>query len=532
MSIIRFPFWGPILSGFLIGTSYIPFPPWAIFFCCVPLWWFALNQKRLKSLIVGGFLCQFIVTIIGFNWVAYAIKAIDIPLWPQTIILCSLFLLLANLHIPLSLFFWFVSQKLLKRITSNQSLYTWLLLPLFFALCTQYYPMVFKWHFGYTWFYAKWPAAQTAEIWGFQFINTLILFSNLLFLFVFKNVISKEKLRFSFHRGAIALSVWLVCFIALQVWGGYLKNRLPQPDKKIRVLMVQPNIENEIQEDDEKRNLILSRVLEETEKHLQVPSDLTVDFILWPEGVYPYKIHLQNAKEGKDLIQLKISVFGIPLVVSAKGKRKTGYTNSLFVFDKQARLVQAPYDKILLVPFGEYTPGEKWFPFIDRFLFDNRRAFERGTEANKIITLNTWRLGFQICYEGLFDGVTRDTVKKGVDVLVNVSNDAWFGNWQEPWQHLYMTLSRAVEARRPLIRSTNSGFSAVVSAKGEITSPMVLGKSFSQIQEISFYSRSNKPSSLFTSWGYYINTVFLWAFLALICLQSVFKFLKEQMMKK
>ena len=523
MSVMRFPFWGPVLSGVLISTSYIPFPPWAIFFCCVPLWWFALSQKRLKPLIIGGFLCQLIVTVIGFNWVAYAIRAVDIPLWPQTVILCSLFLILANLHIPLSLFFWFMSQKLLRKINSsiNCSLYTWFLLPLFLALCMQYYPMIFKWHFGYTWFYANWPAAQTAEIWGFQFINTLVLFSNLLFLFVFKNILSKKELRVSLCRGAGALFVWSVCFTALNLWGWYLKNRLPLPDQKITVLMVQPNIENEIQEDDEKRNLILSRVLRETKTHLPMQSDLTVDFILWPEGVYPYKIHLQNAKEGKDLIQSWISDFNIPLVVSAKGERETGYTNSLFVFDKQGRLVQAPYDKTLLVPFGEYTPGAKWFPFIDRFLFDNKRAFERGTGSNKVIQLNNWRLGFQICYEGLFAGFTRDIVGKGVDILVNVSNDAWFGNWQEPWQHLYMTLSRAIEVRRPLIRGTNSGFSSVVSAKGEIENPMILGRSFSQIKEVSFYSRGKEPSSLFVSWGYYINTIFLWTVLILMTLVAI-----------
>ena len=144
--------WGPILSGILIGTSYIPFPPWAIFFCFVPLWQFALKQESLKSLLIGGWICQFFVTIIGFNWVAYAVTEIDIPLWPQTFILCLIFIMLANLHIPFSLFFWFISCKKLKKIKYSliRSWCIWLALPVYLALCTQYYPMVFKWHLGYT----------------------------------------------------------------------------------------------------------------------------------------------------------------------------------------------------------------------------------------------------------------------------------------------------------------------------------------------------------------------------------------------
>ena len=148
-----------------------------------------------------------------------------------------------------------------------------------------------------------------------------------------------------------------------------------------------------------------------------------------------------------------------------------------------------------------------------------QRSFIKGTGDNKVIQLNGISLGLQICYEGLFDWFTRDVVQEGASILVNVSNDAWFGTWQEPWQHLYMTLSRAIEVRRPLVRGTNSGFSAVVSAKGEISSPMVLGRNFSQIKEVVFYSRGSEPSSIFVSWGYYINQVFLW-----FCLILIFSF--------
>ena len=78
---------GPLLSGVLIGTSYIPFPPWAVFFCYVPLWRFALKQEKLKPLITGSWICQFVVTLIGFNWVAFALQEMEFPFWPHTFFL-------------------------------------------------------------------------------------------------------------------------------------------------------------------------------------------------------------------------------------------------------------------------------------------------------------------------------------------------------------------------------------------------------------------------------------------------------------
>ena len=557
---MRFPFWGPVLSGLLIGTGYIPFPPWAVFFCFVPLWLFALNNDRLKPLLIGGFICQSVVTLIGFNWIVYTIKALEILFWPQGFILILLFIIFSNLHISLSLFFWFLSNRKLKNIKSSliRGLCIGCSLPVYLALCTQYYPMTFKWHLGYTWFYANWPAVQTAEIWGFQFISTFILFSNLIFLFIFKSgvfqiaqsftirvlkhcslllrfkkfnhflISQRGKLLkpvsadnsnipfFSLPAGLVILCSWSVVFVFLQFFGLYLKNRLPLPDRKARVLMVQPNIANEMQEEKKWSDFILSKILEETMKNLPYKFDRPVDFILWPEGTYPYGIDLLRAERLEDPIQKIVAELNTPLLTSARGDKKEGYTNAFFAFDRKGQLIQPPYNKEVLIPFGEYTPGEKWFPFINKFFFEDQRSFVKGTGSNKVVTLDNIRLGLHICYEGLFDWFIRDVAQEGIDILVNVSNDAWFGNWQEPWQHLYMTLSRAIEIRRPLVRGTNSGFSAVVSAGGDVSSPMVLGQSFSQIKEVAFYSKDRAPSSLFTSWGCYINQVFLWLCLFLI----------------
>ena len=537
-----------LLSGVFIGTSYIPFPPWAVFFCYVPLWLFALKAKNLRHLIVGGFLCSSVVTLIGFNWVFYAVGEMGLSFW-QAFLVFFIFVLICNLHIPLSLALWWFFQKFKN---SARGLSAKLLLPVLLGLCTAYYPMIFKWHLGYTFFYAKWPIFQTAEIWGFKFLNTFILFSNLVFLHIYLhlrqslNVKAGLKLTKFFIFNAFkkflkpasyAFSLklfflYLAFFALLNLYGKYLENRLPPATHKINVLMVQPSIENYQQDNKTYNSVILSKVLQETSKHLYPAKRAKnkADLILWPEGAYPYPVNYLHAQKNQDPVQKWVRIFGLPLIISAEGehslpvkKSEKGYTNSVFVFDKNGALSQPPYNKIKLLPFGEYMPGV--LAFLNEWRFGEDRAFRKGTGHHKtlglkLVPLNLDKtlskaqervatLGFQVCYEGLFDNITRDTVREGADLLINVSNDTWFGKWQEPYQHLYMTLSRAVEARRPMVRGANSGFSAVVSAKGKISGPLEFGKQ-SQIKEVFLYSKAHKVNTFFMSYGYYINQIFLW----------------------
>lgn len=549
----------PLLSGVLIGTSYIPFPPWAVFFCYVPLWIFALKQKKIKYLVIGAWLCQFLTNLIGFNWVAYTIREFGFFPWPVAVIGLLVFASFTNLHIPIALFFWSISQKKLNKIknTKTLSFFTLLLLPLYSALCMEYYPMIFEWNFGYTWFYAKWPAAQTAQIWGLQFLNTLTLFSNLCFLCFYLQLISrweewkaaglkkKDILLYLFRtkshcreifksslyhlRAFWGLAVWVLLFAGLNFYGYFLKKNWPEPDQKAHVLLIQPNIENlstaykRLKKDP--RPFALSKLIQETEKYFNEKNP-SPDFILWPEGAYPYRIKHEDGKAQESFVQRQARKWQSSIVLSATGESSNGTSNSVFVFNKEGQLVQPPYNKTLLLAFGEYLPGEKWLP-IEKLLPYYGRSFQRGTGENKVTQLNEIHLGFQICYEGLFDFFTRDLSRENAQILVNVTNDSWYGGWQQPWQHLYMTLARAIEVRRPLIRGTNTGLSAFISAKGEISSISHLNESTSWIQEVPYYSLEKSRQSTFTLWGYYINQCFLWIlfFLCLgyFCLRQVRK---------
>ena len=522
----------PILSSILMGTSFMPFPPWAIFFCYVPLWLFATGEQSLKHLLIGAWLCQFIFFIITGNWLAFTIKEFGFFPWPLAILGLLGTASFANLHIPISLFIFFMLKKL-SSTNRVAPIALQILLPVLFALTIEHYPMIFKWHFGYTWFYAGWSAAQTAEIWGFQFIHTIILFFNLFSLFALQYFLKSTRdfmpklFHYAWYVPAISsMGILVISFTALQFLGNYLKNRLPAADRTASVLVIQPNIKNSEQRIHSKKSSILKKLFQQTESAMLTrgkPPPTTrrqPHFILWPEGAYPYTIEA-NILANSSVLQKKVASWQVPLVLAATGEWPDGYTNSIFVLDKNGALVAPPYNKTRLLAFGEYLPGEKWLP-IEKWLSYYGRSFKRGTGDYQSVHLNDLYLGFQICYEGLFADFTRNIVRDNwIDILVNVTNDSWFGNWQEPWEHLYMTVPRAIEVRRPLVRSTNAGFSMMISAKGDLQSTFTLNKAESYLWEVPYYS--SQRHTIFTSWGYYINPVFL-CFSLLFLLLFIFKY--------
>ena len=511
----------PILSGVLVGTSYIPFPPWALFFCFTPLWFFALKQDKIRSLFVGGWLCQFVLTLIGFNWLIFTAHEFGGFSWPLSLIILLGFCAFANLQIPLSLLLWFwfkkiFYQKELVFDSQKKPLWVLLLLPLCLVLCWEYWPMVFDWHLGYAWFFAGFPASQTAELWGFSFLHTLTLFSALLVLLIIKN--------FSFKKLIILSTVWISSFLILNGLGAWLKKQEPEGDKQANILIVQPALANRAElERTLKRTpraFLMNSLLKTTNKGLsaKLPNKEKIDFILWPESAYPYSIDFSRPGYQSQLINW-IQKIKTPMVIPAVNIRNRKAANSVFVFDEKGRLISKPYDKQILMVFGEYLPGESILP-LNKLLPYYGSSFERGEGAYSVQNLKGLKLGMQICYEGLFDHLTRKLAKGGAEILVNVTNDSWYGSWQEPYQHLYMTLARSIEVRRPLVRSTLTGFSSAVSAQGEILYISEMNKAITHLQKVSY--NSSAEQTFFSQWGWMFNKIFVKLFLLFLFLFTTF----------
>jgi len=153
----------------------------------------------------------------------------------------------------------------------------------------------------------------------------------------------------------------------------------------------------------------------------------------------------------------------------------------------------ARYDKVHLVPFGEYVPFKKAFPFMD-MLTKEVGDFQRGTSHAPLSAEGT-KLGIFICYESIFPDEVRQSVAKGAEVLVNISNDGWYGDSGAYAQHLNQTRMRSIENDRWLLSATNTGVTASIDpygrtvARAERKVRTALAAPYALIDRTTFYTR-------------------------------------------
>jgi apolipoprotein N-acyltransferase len=189
--------------------------------------------------------------------------------------------------------------------------------------------------------------------------------------------------------------------------------------------------------------------------------------VIWPETAAPF--YFQDSSHLRRRILDFVRESGVWLILGspsyqAEGRRMD-FGNSAFLVNPEGVPVDR-YDKVHLVPYGEYVPLRRFFPFIGR-LAVGIGDFRAGP-AFKPVTLDGHGIGILICYEGIFPEAAGAYKRSGAELLVNITNDAWFGPTSAPLQHLSMSLFRAVENRVYLCRAANTGISALISPTGEI----------------------------------------------------------------
>jgi len=496
----------PVLSGIFIGTSYIPFPPWASLFCFVPLWIFWNQQTSLKGVFLGGLLTSFIFTLIGFNWVTYLLHEFAHLNWPVAVLGMLIYALIAHLFVPVAGMLWFMGQRKFawsKRLSLA-------LMALITILCEAYSLTLFDWNFGYSWYGAGVPVYQWAEVIGFSGLSALTLLCNLPLYIAWQNR--------SQASGKRILMVVVWGFVLLNAGGIWLKNRLPEPDASFKALLAQANIGNSEKLAAELgkgySQEILKRYTDLTDRALKT-AETKVDFVLWPETAFPallgedFKFDTQPAQLSRFIQEREL-----PLITGAYSVDKASrlITNSLFVLDKTGEIVPPHYSKSILLAFGEYIPGEQFFPQIRDWLPPTGH-FARGQGPTTLLHWNGYKMGPQICYESLFPGFSRSLAELGAQFIVNVTNDAWYGTWQEPYQHMYMTLARGVEFRRPVLRATNTGISTVSLASGDILQRSPLHQAWAGVYEVPYLT--NPPATFYQKWFWLLPSL-LWTALIML----------------
>lgn len=235
---------------------------------------------------------------------------------------------------------------------------------------------------------------------------------------------------------------------------------------KTRLALVQGNIEQDMKWDKRFQNKTV-------EKYLRLSGQVRAqqpDLIIWPETAAPF--YLKHDVKLTQRLILGIMEIGVDLLVGSpsfrRGAQKVDYFNSAYLIDADG-VFRGRYDKVHLVPFGEYVPMREYLPFLGK-LVEQVGDFEPGESGHTLAWRDT-HLGVLICYELMFPELSRMQVNQKADLLINITNDAWYGDTAAPHQHFSIAVFRAIENRRALIRSANTGISGFIDPVGRIIAP-------------------------------------------------------------
>lgn len=199
------------------------------------------------------------------------------------------------------------------------------------------------------------------------------------------------------------------------------------------------------------------------EGYLQSPQ-----LIVWPEAPADFWDNdpvFQNALSNLARVE-QAPVIADEVTIAPRDADGTGHLYNSAKFINADGTAAGRYDKMHLVPFGEYTPYKPLFFFVGHLL-DNLPFVQGG--ARRLFMAGEHHYGVFICYESIFGDEVRQFVDNGADVLVNISDDGWYGDTSAPWEHLDMARMRAIENNRWLLRATNTGVTGAIAPDGRIT---------------------------------------------------------------
>jgi apolipoprotein N-acyltransferase len=443
------------LSGILLILSFPNFDlEFLAWIALMPLF-YSIEGKELYHSFILGFLTG-VVSFLGIiYWIIVAVHTYgNIPLIPSGFILLLLV-------VYLSLFIG--AFTCLTRLIQIRSVLQTLLFTPFLWVALEYLRSFLL--SGFPWAdlghsqYLNLPFIQMADITGVYGLSFVILLVNATLFYVFHKWSTKA---FPFREVVITVLI----FSGFLVYG-YVKigvvNRQISQNPPLKIGLVQGNIDQSVKWDES----FQKETLKIYEKLSFKTAEEKPDLILWPETATPF--FFQDAKEYQPFV-LNIPkktnaflLFGTPSYKPRKGK--VDHYNSAYLVSPSGELI-GKYDKIHLVPFGEYIPMQDLLFFIGS-LGEGIGDFKSGKEIYNF-SLPQGKFGVLICFEIIFPDLCRRFVKGGANFLVTITNDAWFGRTSAPYQHFSVATFRAVENRVFIARAANTGITGLIDPKGKI----------------------------------------------------------------
>ena len=470
-----------LLGGGLLSLAFPPvdFVP-AAFLGLVPLFYVLRTLKGVGPR--GGFRRGFIAGIAFFTPTLYWLVFLSSKEMDNPVLMSGPLVLL----VLLQSLYWGLFGVAAVRIGSTTRAPWWLFAPIVWVACEQLRSLFVL---GLTWG-ALGYAGVTVFPQAVQFASTTGVFGVSLWMALVNALVLEAIMR----RGRRRLLASFAAVVVFAVpWAqGALVLRSSEYERTVRVAVVQPNIDAALKWDERYRSLSFDTLTELTGEVAAREPDLVV----WPETAAPSYL----LREPEDFARVAGAaadaapiLTGCPSLVSGREPGSDVKTFNSAVLVGEDGSVKGKYDKIHLVPFGEVIPFETVIPLLRRVDF-GEADFATG-EERLVFELPEARFSVAICFESIFPRLVRQFADGGAELLVNITNDVWYGRTSMPFQHAAMAVMRSIENRRSLARSANSGVSLVTDPHGRILASLpifergVIVEDLPVVSEPTFYSR-------------------------------------------
>ncbi len=373
---------------------------------------------------------------------------------------------LALIGLYLGLFFGAAALSLrwLSRITGAPLLLLAPPVTLFFEWLRGQGPLAFPWGAPAYALARVTPLLQAASVTGFWGLVLLMLGLNALFA----AFLAGRRIALPAAFGLLAIGWWS----GHATLARHPDGRIEEGRQALRVLVAQPDIRREIKWKPEHRKEVIDAVMDHAyESAAQAQATGGFDLFVWPETVFP--IVVQRDPSLLSRVQAFVDSIARPTLVGTqelewyrdRPGKKYAFFNSAVLMEPGGR-VSPPYRKMRLVPFSERMPLQEIAPWLNGIDF-GQSDFSAGKEP-VLFTVGGACAGCLICFESVFPELSAEMVRRGATLLVNITNDFWFGRTAGPIQHADMAILRAVENRVPLVRCANTGVSFVVDPWGRV----------------------------------------------------------------
>ncbi len=450
-----------VASGVLFALAFPDYSiAWLAFFALIPLLVALQRVRGVGEAFLLGWLSQTVAWLIMVPWVVRVMSHYGgLPYLTGVLIFVAMAAFLG--------LYGGVFAAVVRLIGPGGRFGTWLLVPLVWAaveFARTYVLTGFPWNLIAAAIVDYAPLIQISRAAGPYFLGCLILLPAVLISWLLTNRAQPIVQVMATAAVLTVVFVWWATGYVAERW----RTTLDAGDETYTAALLQPNISQEMRWNESNVVTIFQRMMEMTNE----AADRGAGVVIWPESTVPLSYATTNFY--RDAIESFSRARNVDVILGSVAEdpaQPDRMWNSAFLVSGGRTI--GHYDKIRLVPFGEYVPLRKML-FFARKLVHAVGEFEFG--VNDFPLRGKTSYGAAICYEVVFPQITRSQVRHGAAVLVTITNDAWYDGTSAPRQHLNQARLRAVEDDRDLLRAATTGISAFVDRTGRVVQELPMGR--------------------------------------------------------